>query len=132
MLTGIATLGFLIRFPLTEGRAENLDTFDIYSDPFILYAYAVSTVFFFGLYKAYKLLAYIGQDKLYSQASVKALRSIRNCAIILAVCIVMAGIYIRLFHHVDDDPAGFLALSILATLIFVAIALVMARIEKGL
>ena len=114
---------------MTEGRAVGLDLFSIYSDPFILYAYAVSIIFFVGMYKAFKLLGYIGQDKLYSQSSIRALRSIKNCAIILAVCIVMAGAYIRLFHHEEDDPAGFLAMSILATLISLVVAMAMGRLE---
>ena len=109
-----------------------LDLFSIYSDPFILYAYAVSIIFFVGMFKAFKLLGYIGQDKLYSQSSIRALRSIKNCAIILAVCIVMAGAYIRLFHHEEDDPAGFLAMSILATLISLVVAIAMGRLEKTL
>jgi hypothetical protein len=56
VLIGIVALVILIRFPLTEGRAANLDLFSIYSDPFILYGYAASIVFFVALYKAFKLL----------------------------------------------------------------------------
>ena len=56
VLTGIAALAFLIRMPLSEGRAAGLDLFGIYSDPFILYVYAASAAFFVALYKAFKLL----------------------------------------------------------------------------
>jgi Flp pilus assembly pilin Flp len=34
----------------------------------------------------------------------------------------MAGVYVRLFYAKDDDPAGFIALCIVATFISVVIA----------
>jgi len=105
----------MIRFPSTEGRAENLDMFSIYFDPFILYAYAASIPFFIALYKAFKLLGYIGQNKAFSLNSARTLKSIKYCAIVLDVLIVTAGIYIRIFHNKDDDPAGFLAMCIVTT-----------------
>jgi hypothetical protein len=71
VLIGIVALAIMIRFPLIEGRAENLDLFSIYFDPFILYGYASSIAFFVALYKAFKLLGYIGQNKLFSPNSVK-------------------------------------------------------------
>jgi Protein of unknown function (DUF3036). len=52
VLIGILALVILIRVPLTEGRATNLDLFSIYTDPFILYGYAASIAFFVALYKA--------------------------------------------------------------------------------
>lgn len=130
VLIGIVALIVLIRFPLTEGRAQNLDLFSIYADPFILYGYASSLVFFVGLYKAFQLLGHIGQNKLFTPVSVKTLRSIKYCAIIMAVLIVMTGIYIRLFHNKDDDPAGFLALCIITTFIAIAVATGVAVFER--
>ncbi len=130
VLIGIVALSIMIRFPLTEGRAENLDLFSIYSDPFILYGYASSIAFFVVLYKAFKLLGYIGQNNLFSLNSIRALRSIKNCAIILCILIVMAGIYIRIFHNKEDDPAGFLAMCIVITFVFGAIAIAVAVLEK--
>lgn len=44
-LFGIAALAIMIRIPLTEGRATNLDLFSIYSDPFILFGFAASIPF---------------------------------------------------------------------------------------
>jgi len=130
VLTGIVALFVLIRFPLTEGRAQNLDLLSIYFDPFILYGYASSIVFFIALYKAFKLLGYIRQNKLFSQNSVRTLRNIKNCAIILSILIAMAGLYIKIFHNKEDDPAGFLAMSIVMTFIFIAVATALAVLEK--
>ncbi|MEZ4802386.1 MAG: DUF2975 domain-containing protein [Gelidibacter sp.] len=120
----------MIRLPLTEGRAQNLDLFHIYADPFILYGYVASIAFFIALYKAFRLLGYIGQNKVFSLDSVKALRSIKYCAIALGVLIVLAGLYIRLFHHKDDDPAGFLGMCIVTTFVTIVIATAAAIFEK--
>src|SRR3989339_1136938 len=122
VLIGIVALSIMILFPLTEGRAQNLDLFSIYFDPFILYGYASSIAFFVALYKAFKLLGYIGQNKLFSLTSVRTLKSIKYCAIILSILIVTAGLYIRIFHNKEDDPAGCLAMCIIITFISIAVS----------
>jgi hypothetical protein len=130
VLIGIVALAILIRLPLSEGRAANLDLFSIYSDPFILYGYATSIAFFVALYKAFKLLGYIGQNKVFSSNAVKALKSIKYCAMVLSALIVTAGLYIRIFHNKEDDPAGFLAICIVTTFVSVVIATAAAIFEK--
>ena len=130
VLIGIIALSIMIRFPLTEGRAVNLDLFSIYSDPFIIYGYLASIAFFVALYQAFKLLGYIGQNEVFSLGSVKALRTIKYCAIILSITIVMAILYIRIFHAKDDDPAGAIAMGILATFIAIVIATAAAVFQK--
>ncbi len=132
MLIGIVALVIMIRFPLTEGRATNLDLFSIYADPFIMYGYLAAIPFFVALYQAFKLLGYIGQNKVFSLNSVKALRTIKYCAIILSIFIVMAGLYIRIFHATDDDPAGFMAMCIVTTFISIVIATAAAVFERTL
>jgi len=132
VLISIVALAILIRFPLTEGRAANLDLFSIYADPFILYGYAASIAFFVALYKAFKLLGYIGQNKVFSSNAVKALKSIKYCAIVLSALIVLAGLFIRISHNKDDDPAGFLAICIVTTFVAVVIATAAAIFEKVL
>ncbi len=119
---GIVALAIMIRFPVTEGRAANLDLFHIYADPFLVYGYLASIAFFVALYQAFKLLGYIGQNKVFSLNSVKALRTIKYCAIVLGILIVMAGIYIMIFHAKDDDPAGFLAMCFVTTFVSIVVA----------
>jgi hypothetical protein len=130
VLIGIVALAILIWSPLTEGRATNLDLFSIYFDKFILYGYTASTVFFVALYKAFKLLGYIGQNKVFSSKSVKTLKSIKYCAIVLSILIVMAGLYIRIFHSKEDDPAGFLAICVVTAFVSVVVATAAAVFEK--
>ena len=135
VLIVIVALAIMIRFPLTEGRAANLDLFSIYADPFIIYGYLASIAFFVALYQAFKLLGYIGQNKVFSLNSVRALRTIKYCAIVLSILIVMAALYIRIFHakgDEGDDPAGFIAVCIVTTFISIVIATAAAVFEKTL
>ena len=134
VLIGIVALAIMIRFPLTEGRATNLDLFSIYADPFIIYGYLVSIAFFIALYQAFKLLGYIRQNKVFSLESVKSLRNIKHCAIVLSCLIVIAAIYIRVSFNgnADDDPAGFIAVSIVATFISIVVATAAAVFERTL
>jgi hypothetical protein len=130
VLIAIVAIAILIRFPLTEGRAANLDLFSIYADPLILYGYAASIAFFIALYKAFKLLGYIGRNKVFSPGSVGALRSIKYCAIVLSILIVGAGVYIKIFHSKEDDPAGFLAICIVTAFASIVVATAAAIFEK--
>lgn len=132
VLIGIVALAIMIRFPLTEGRAVNLDLFSIYADPFIIYGYLASIPFFVALYQAFKLLGFIGQNKVFSLNSVKALRNIKYCAVILGILIMATVLYITIFHAVDDDPAGFIVIGTLATFISAVIATAAAVFEKTL
>ena len=132
VIIGLVALAILIRFPMIEGRAVNLDLWSIYSDPFILYGYASSIAFFVGLYKVFNLLGYIRENRLFSLDSIKALRSIRYCTILLSILIVLAAIYIRIFHDKNDDPAGFLVLCTLTAFICIVVATAVAVLEKVL
>ena len=131
LLIGIGALAGMVIFPQLEGRNTNADLFSIYfQDPFLAYVYIASIPFFVALYQAFQLLGYIGQNKVFSLDSVKALRTIKYCAIILSISIVMAAIYIRIFHAKGDDPAGFIALCIGTTFISVVIAAATAVFER--
>lgn len=134
VLIAIVALAIMIRFPLTEGRSANLDLFSIYADPFIVYGYLASIAFFVALYQAFKLLGYIGQNKVFALSSVKALRNIKYCAIVLSVLIVIAAMYIRVSFNgnADDDPAGFIAVSIVATFICIVVATAAAVFKRTL
>lgn len=130
VLIGIVALVLLIRFPLTEGRATGLDLFSIYADPFILYGYGASIAFFAALYNAFRLLGYIGRNEVFTANSMRSLRNIKYCAILLSILIVAAGLFIKLTHNAADDPAGFLALCIVTTFAAIVVATVVAVLEK--
>lgn len=130
LLIGLITITFLIWAPLIEGRATNLNLFRIYTDPFILLAYTGSITFFIALYQAFKLLSYIGQNKVFSFSAVQTLKIIKYCAIILGGFIFFSGLYIRIFHNKEDDPAGFVAICIVTTFSSFVVATAAAIFEK--
>lgn len=132
VLVGLLTLFFMIRMPLYEGRAANLDLVSIYTDGLILYVYASSILFFIGLYKAFRLLGYFRENKQYTAPAVKAVKTIKYCALLLSVLIVLAGIYIRFNHSPEDDPAGFIALCIFTTFLSLLVAWVARRFQRKL
>ncbi len=132
LIFGIVVLCFLIRVPLTEGRAVNLDLYHIYTDPFILFGYVASIPFFVALYQGYKVLRYIGQKETFSFKAINALKTIKYCAILFAIFIITSAIFILLFHNKEDDPAGFIALSMLTTLLSSVVAITAGIFEKKL
>src|SRR5678809_1642134 len=79
--------------------------FEIYfKDPFVAYAYLASIPFFVALYQAFKVLGYIGQNKAFSQATVKALRTIKFCALTIIGFVAGAELFIMLGN--SDYRAG--------------------------
>src|SRR6266446_7913951 len=86
VLIGIGALALMLWEPHIEGRNAHATLFEIYfKDPFLAYAYIASIPFFVALYQAFKVLGYTGQNKVFSQAAVKALRTIKYCAIAVIV-----------------------------------------------
>jgi hypothetical protein len=128
-LIAIGALIWLIWFPQLEGRAANLDLIRIYIDPLIIYTYVGSIPFFVALYQAFKLLGYIGDNKVFSQSSVNAVKNIKYCAIIFSGFVVLGIVYIRLFAK-DEDPAGVTALGIFTTFISIVIATAAAVFQR--
>jgi hypothetical protein len=106
VLIGIGALAFMLWEPHIEGRNAHATLFEIYfKDPFLAYAYIASIPFFVALYQAFKVLGYAGQNKVFSQAAVKALRTIKFCAISIIGFVAVSVIFI-MFGDKDDRPAG--------------------------
>ena len=110
MATAFTIMGFLLRFPLTEGRAANLGLVSIYADPLIIYGYLASIPFFVGLYKMFRLVGLAGGNKFYTPDALKNIKALKICAVLFGLLVLLAGVYIKFSHHPDDDPAGFLAI----------------------
>ena len=106
VLIGIGALALLLYEPQIEGRNAHATEFEIYfKDPFLAYAYFGSIPFFVALYQAFKVLAYSRQNKAFSPATVKALRTIKYCAIAIIGFVAVSVIFI-IFADKDDRPAG--------------------------
>jgi hypothetical protein len=66
--------------------------------------YASAIPFYFALYQAFKLLSYIDNNKAFSELSVKALKKIKYCAIIISCLHVLALPLFYFFAEKDDAP----------------------------
>ena len=113
VLIGIGALTFMLWEPHIEGRNAHATTFEIYfNDPFLAYAYLGSIAFFVALFQAFTLLRYIGQNRVFSLDSVRALRIIKRCAIVLVLMVGGAVAYLSIFVRGKDDIAGGMAMGL--------------------
>lgn len=129
-LAGLGIVYLMIRLPQTEGRAKDLDNFQIYSDPFILYGYISSIPFFMALYNSIRLLGLLAQNKWFSMTAVNSLKRIRYCALLSMILIAGAAIFILITHDKEDDPVGFLVVCLTAMLVGLAVTLITWKNEK--
>jgi hypothetical protein len=131
VLVGIGALALMLWEPHLEGRNAHATAFEIYfKDPFLAYAYTASIAFFVALFQAFRLLGYAGQNRVFSLDSVRALRTIRHCAIGLAVMIGAAVAYLFIAVRGKDDIAGGVAIGVAMTFASVVIATAAALFER--
>jgi hypothetical protein len=129
VLIGIGALAILLWEPHVEGRNAHATTFEIYfKDPFLAYAYVASIPFFAALYQGFKVLGYAGQNRVFSEAAVKALRTIKYCAMAITGFVVVGVIIVML--HDSDDRAGGVFMGVLLTFGSVVIATAAATFER--
>jgi hypothetical protein len=134
VLIGIGALALLLWEPRIEGRNAHATNFEIYfKDPFLVLVYIGSIPFFIALYQAFKLLGYAGQNKIFSPAAVKALRTIKYCALAIIGFVVVEEIIIML-NHGNDDAAGGVFIGVVITfgsIVFATAAAVFERILQN-
>lgn len=131
VLIGIGALALMLWEPHLEGRNAHATPFEIYfKDPFLAYAYTASIAFFVALYQAFKLLGYIRANEVFSQRSVKALRTIKYCAVVLVAFIVGAEAYIFIFVRGKDDIAGGVMIGLFMIFVSVVAATAAAVFER--
>lgn len=126
---GVGALALMLWEPHIEGRNAHATLFEIYfKDPFLAYAYIASIPFFVALYQAFKVLAYVRQNKTFSQATVKALRTMKHCAIAI-IGFVAVGTLFMIGGDKDDRPAG-IFMRILIASVSMVIATAAAVFER--
>ncbi len=129
---GLAVLAFMLWEPHIEGRNAQATLFEIYfNDPFLAYAYTASIAFFVALYQGFKLLGYIGKNKVFSVDSVKALRTIKYCAKSLVAFVVAAEAYLFIVRP-GDDIAGGVFMGLLVIFVCGVTAIAAAVFERTL
>jgi len=126
---GMGTLALMLWEPHIEGRNAQATLYEIYfKDPFLAYAYIASLPFFVALYQAFKVLQYAGQNKAFSQATVKALRTIKYCGVAM-IGFAAVGIILIVLGD-SDDHAGGVFMGVLITLVAIVIATTAAWFER--
>src|SRR3989344_519692 len=131
VLIGVGAVAFMLWEPTIEGRNVGATLSQIYfDDPFLACAYLASIPFFIALYQVFKLLGYIGRDEVYSLKSVKALRTIRYCAMTLDAFVVGAETYLFIFQRGKDDIAGGVFMGLLMIFAFGVVAIA-AKVFEG-
>lgn len=132
-MIGIGVLALMLWFPNIEGRNTHSTLFQVYfNDPFLAYAYTASIAFFVALFQAFKLLGYVGRDEVFSPAAVKALRTIKYCAIILILFILGAEAFFFIVQRGKEDIAGGVMMGLIMMFISAVVAVAAAVFERTL
>jgi hypothetical protein len=132
VLIGLGALAALLVEPHFEGRNANATWFQVYfNDPFLAYVYVGSIPFFVALWHGIKVLGDVGGEKQFSPVSVKSLRTIKVCAIVLIAFVVGAELMI-LNGPPEEDRAGGVAMGLVILLASIVVATAMSVLERSL
>jgi hypothetical protein len=132
VLLGVAALALLLWEPQLEGVNKNRTNFEIYfQDPFLALVYAGSIPFFMALYQAIRALGYVGRNQVFSPEVVKALRTIKYCALTIIGFVVVEEIWILLMNDRDrDNPGAPLFMGLLIVFPSIVVATTAAMFER--
>jgi len=97
--------------------------------PILIGLYATAIAFFFALYQTLKLLSYIDRNKAFSELSVKALKYIKYCAIIISL--IYAGLLPLLYPAAESgDAPGLVGIPLVIIFASSVIAVFAAVLQK--
>ncbi len=94
---------------------------------FLMYVSAIP--FYVALYQALKLLRYIDKNEAFSETSVKAIKNIRSCAILISFSYLLALPLIYVVAEWDDAP-GLIVIGLVITGASMVIAVFSAVLKK--
>ncbi|WP_408007461.1 DUF2975 domain-containing protein [Rossellomorea aquimaris] len=103
----------------------------IYGILAVMYVSAIP--FYIGLYQAFRLLNYIDKNNAFSERSVKALKTIRNCALAISLVYVAGMPFFYMLAEKDDAP-GLIVIGmmfIFASLVIAVFAAVLQKLLKN-
>jgi hypothetical protein len=92
-------------------------------------AWLILPPYLFALVQAWKLLVYIDKDTAFSKDSIKALRYIKYCGIVIAALVSLSFPY---FYKVSRqiDPPGFMTIWLVLTAAPIVVAVFAAVLQK--
>ena len=102
----------------------------VYGILMVMYVSAIP--FYFALYQSFNLLSYIDKNQAFSELSVRALKKIKNCAIIISGLYVVALPFVFIMAEVDDAPGLAIVgmVPIFASMVIAVFAAVLQRLLK--
>ncbi|RAV14457.1 DUF2975 domain-containing protein [Paenibacillus contaminans] len=131
ILAGIPVLAMCIFVvpEIANYAAELYPDFTFIKYFFFIDLYASAIPFYIALYQAFKLLSYIDKNKAFSELSVRALKVIKNCALIIS-CLYVAGMPLfYLMAELDDSP-GIIVIGLILIFASLVIAVFAAVLQK--
>ncbi len=128
VLIGVGALAFMLWEPHVEGANAHATLLQMYFNSFVAYAFIASIPFFVALYQAFKLLGYVGQNKVFSAEAVKALRTMKYCALAI-IGFVAVSVVFMIHGDRDDRPSG-VFMRILVTFPSIVVATAAAMFER--
>ncbi|MBO0587162.1 DUF2975 domain-containing protein [Sporosarcina sp. E16_8] len=131
ILIGIPVLALCILLvPEIAGFAAELYPDIAYMKYLVLIdLYAAAIPFYFALYQAFKLLSYIDKNKAFSELSVKSLKKIKYCAIIISILYVVGMPLFYLVAEIDDAP-GIIIIGLVIIFASMVIAVFAAVLQR--
>ncbi len=91
--------------------------------------YVAAIPFYIALYQAFKLLSYIDKNQAFSGLSVRALKTIKYCAVAISVIYVLGMPLFYLIAEVDDAP-GIIVIGMVIIFASLVIAVFAAVLQK--
>ncbi|PGK51990.1 hypothetical protein CN918_29820 [Priestia megaterium] len=132
-LAGIGVLALCMYWlPMATVRDAKVhpDTAD-FLIPFLVWSYGLCITFSIALYQVFKLLTYIEKNMAFSELSLKALNSLKNCAFSVIFFLVLGIAILKVLSTVTgDDAAGPTSLSLMGILLTSIVATFITVLQK--
>ncbi|MDR3599532.1 MAG: DUF2975 domain-containing protein [Desulfosporosinus sp.] len=112
---------------IAKEAADHYPAYWLY--PVLIGMYVAAIPFFAALHQAFKLLGYIDKNIAFSKLSVKALKTIKYCAITISTLYALGMPLFYLMGEKDDAP-GIILLGLVITFAPIVIAAFAAVLEK--
>lgn len=95
----------------------------------LLVMYISVIPFYFSLYQSFNLLSYIDKNQAFSKLSVRALKKIKNCAIIISGLYAVALPLVYIMAEIDDAP-GLIVIGTIPIFASIVIAVFSAVLQR--
>lgn len=131
VLMGMGTLALLLWEPWLEGVNAHATTISqiYFDDPFLALVYIGSVPLFIAFYGALRVLEYVRQNTIFSEAAVKTVRRIKRCAFAIMGFVAVEEALIILTHG-NDDATGGIMLGVMIAFGSIVIATAAAMFER--